>query len=167
MVGIHYWPEHHWMSLDVIGRWWLALSRKHGQGTTSQKTPPKSTSSAITSSGAPQNPRNQFGSRQPASLQPISLILPSYILATLDGAQNVLSGRSQYIHRQTVTLLCYSVQSNTCAGMTSDASSVICSVTLARNGSKGYLIMLQKTDWNWIFQISFCVSDGSGCPLNR
>ena len=131
------------------------------------KTPPKSTSSAITSSGAPQNPRNQFGSRQPASLQPISLILPSYILATLDGAQNVLSGRSQYIHRQTVTLLCYSVQSNTCAGMTSDASSVICSVTLARNGSKGYLIMLQKTDWNWIFQISFCVSDGSGCPLNR
>ena len=39
MVGIHYWPEHHWMSLDVIGRWWLALSRKHGQGTTSQKLP--------------------------------------------------------------------------------------------------------------------------------
>ena len=37
----------------------------------------------------------------------------------------------------------------------------------ARNGSKGCLIMLQKTDWNGIFQTSFCVSDGAGCPLNR
>ena len=67
-----------------------------------------------------------------------SLFLPSYILATSDGTQNVLGcHKSKYVHPQTVTLLCYtmdiaaaleyrSVQSNTCAGMTSDASSVIC-----------------------------------------
>ena len=53
MVGIHYWPEHHWMSLDVIrtlvaGSFKKTWSRYH-----QPKTPPKSTSSAITSSGCP------------------------------------------------------------------------------------------------------------------
>ena len=69
MVAIHQRPEDHWMSLDVIGCWWLALSRKHGQGiyvkTVNKystnplaKSPPKSTSSAITSQGAPLNKKN-------------------------------------------------------------------------------------------------------------
>ena len=74
------------------------------------KSPPKSTSSAITSQGAPLNkkkqyPRNQsaFGSWQPTSLQPISL-LPSYILATSDSAQNVLGCHgSKYVHGQTAS----------------------------------------------------------------
>ena len=154
-------PSCHWMSLEFAGglnifrentgcHWTLVASsvKKYmQQGTTSQKLLQNQLPLQSLHQGAPWTKKNRIPGinlhlvhGNPHPCKPFSLILPSYILATLDGAQNVLGchcHKSKYVHRQTATMLCYainiaaaseyrSVQSNTCAGMTSDASSVIC-----------------------------------------
>ena len=119
MVAIHHWPEDHWMSLDVIGCWWLALLRKYGQGMSRRSTntlqihQPKVLQNQLLLQShhrvhpwtKKHYPRNQSAlvSWQPTSLQPISL-WPSYILATLDGAQIVLGCQeSKHVHGQTAS----------------------------------------------------------------
>ena len=133
-------------SLDVTGCHWTLVAgsfKKTWSRYHQPKTPPKSTSSAITSQGAPE--QKKTGSQESiciwftathilATILPFTKLHPCHL-----GQYTKRAGLSQvkYVHGQTVTMLCYainiaaaseyrSVQSNTCAGMTSDASSVIC-----------------------------------------
>ena len=156
MVGIHYWPEHHWMSLDVIGRWWLALSRKHGQGTTSQKLlqnqlPLQSLHrvphripgiNLVHGNPHPCNPSPLF--YQATSLPPWTVHKTCWAVG-----HNIFTGK---------LWPCFAILFNQILVLAWPLMHHLSSVVwLWREMGPGViLIMLQKTDWNWIFQISFC-----------
>ena len=138
------------MSLDVIGCWWLALLRKNGQGMSRQSTNTlqihqpkvlqKSTSSAITSQGAPLNKKITVSQQWFMATHILATHLPftkPHPCHLGRCTKRAGLSRVKICSRANCVLLCYttdiaaaseyrSVQSNTYAGMTSDASSVIC-----------------------------------------